>query len=913
MAPSVPALGAGFDEFLAEEALQVLENTADADCLALRYGGEVSLRGSRGLCLSVAPVKAGEAVAFAASVAGLGLGRREERFVVVNALLRDDRGRVKYGDLVAFRSRLAREKCLGARDDADRDVGFARNLVGAGERWEVAPALPPVDDGDGTARRRGATAPAARRGDPVRSGDAVALRSPRGGDAYLRRAARDGEPDEARLGRRDGLPGPDETWQVRAAGAPHWSRWHDDRPYLSGTFLAWEDRGDDVGEEPPRDADAFERALVEDCISALGGREGGRVRVVAGGAAPTFAVDDAGAPPFAAPLLDVARRVVPLGEKFLRARAFARSRSRYEYGRVAHALAARLRGMLRDYLLFLAMLETKARSAKGLGLQHLWYLVRDAEGKVHALAAACDACEDRKGGGIVDALRDRCLRCPDDAGRSCLDELTRAAAVPYLASLRKWLTRGVLDDPYLELPVSEDRDASKDDVATDFNAMYWDTRFAPAPERAAGVVLRRQLNKTVVAGKYLHVLRDVDAKALETLFDDWGGRDPFLDVEPMDLVDDKRADFARAIEVCYEAASVKLKALLFERGDGVHHLNVLKKFFLASQGDFLVNFMDLADDELDRPSDKVSVPRLQHLLGLALSLHGARDERAGLHGLELSATLAPRGLQDHLDAIHTHAADDDGDARLAAPLLGADAFVLEVAAAWPASIVLSRRAVVKYQLVFRHLFRAKRLERRLLGVWTGHMATKDLYRSRDGRARRDLGRAFHLNARMLHFAQNLMHYTMFEVVEARHADLLADVDKARTVDDALKCHDVFLDFVLKECLLANHKLLGLLADLDRAARAFANAADRFRDAALFPAATAPPRGVRAGHLHKLASAPAYVDAVAAMDADWTKLMADFLFALRNECHIQRNSHLADLYNRLYSQERQGGDNGGARD
>ena len=170
-----------------------------------------------------------------------------------------------------------------------------------------------------------------------------------------------------------------------------------------------------------------------------------------------------------------------------------------------------------------------------------------------------------------------------------------------------------------------------------------------------------------------------------------------------------------------------------------------------------------------------------------------------------------------------------------------------------------------------------------------------------------------LNARMLHFAQNLMHYTMFEVVEARHADLLADVDKARTVDDALKCHDVFLDFVLKECLLANHKLLGLLADLDRAARAFANAADRFRDAALFPAATAPPRGVRAGHLHKLASAPAYVDAVAAMDADWTKLMADFLFALRNECHIQRNSHLADLYNRLYSQERQGGDNGGARD
>ena len=47
-----------------------------------------------------------------------------------------------------------------------------------------------------------------------------------------------------------------------------------------------------------------------------------------------------------------------------------------------------------------------------------------------------------------------------------------------------------LDDPYGELPIAENRDAKRDDVATDFNAVYWETRFAPRPHEAAGGVLK---------------------------------------------------------------------------------------------------------------------------------------------------------------------------------------------------------------------------------------------------------------------------------------------------------------------------------------------------------------------------------------------------------------------------------------
>ena len=42
----------------------------------------------------------------------------DERFVVCNAMVRDDKGPVRYGDVVGLRSRLARGRCLGVRDAA---------------------------------------------------------------------------------------------------------------------------------------------------------------------------------------------------------------------------------------------------------------------------------------------------------------------------------------------------------------------------------------------------------------------------------------------------------------------------------------------------------------------------------------------------------------------------------------------------------------------------------------------------------------------------------------------------------------------------------------------------------------------------------------------------------------------------
>jgi Gamma tubulin complex component C-terminal len=42
---------------------------------------------------------------------------------------------------------------------------------------------------------------------------------------------------------------------------------------------------------------------------------------------------------------------------------------------------------------------------------------------------------------------------------------------------------------------------------------------------------------------------------------------------------------------------------------------------------------------------------------------------------------------------------------------------------WPLSVVVSKKALTKYQLMFRHLFFVKHVERQLLATWQDHQVT----------------------------------------------------------------------------------------------------------------------------------------------------------------------------------------------
>ena len=106
--------------------------------------------------------------------------------------------------------------------------------------------------------------------------------------------------------------------------------------------------------------------------------------------------------------------------------------------------------------------------------------------------------------------------------------------------------------------------------------------------------------------------------------------------------------------------------------------------------------------------------------------------------------------------------------------------------------VLSKNAIIKYQLIFRHLFHCKHVERQLSSSWLKQQATKGLTG-----VTACFSASYGLRQRMLHFLQNLEYYMMFEVLEPNWHVLLQKLGAARKLDELIAQHNGFLDKCLK--------------------------------------------------------------------------------------------------------------------
>ena len=154
-------------------------------------------------------------------------------------------------------------------------------------------------------------------------------------------------------------------------------------------------------------------------------------------------------------------------------------------------------------------------------------------------------------------------------------------------------------------------------------------------------------------------------------------------------------------------------------------------------------------------------------------------------------------------------------------LKGVEAFTLEYQVGWPLSIVISRRAVTKYQLLSRLLYFSKHVERRVLSSWQAHQHTKEL------NVRAAMGASYCLRHRMLHFLQNFVYYVTLEVIGPRGHELEEALRCAGDMDEVMELHERFLDQCLKECLLASQDLLRVLTKIMTTCLLFADQMHRF--------------------------------------------------------------------------------------
>ena len=564
-----------------------------------------------------------------------------------------------------------------------------------------------------------------------------------------------------------------------------------------------------------------ELLLVEDVLYALIGIDGKYI-ACDGADGPTLRPDTTrGVDPSLAFLL---RRCLPIVASYARVRRYVESHGRYEYGMTCHALCAAVRSLLKEFVILVAQLEHQRDSPAGLPLQRLFFYLQPSTHTLAALDALVVAAGNATGGALLDVLGTLRQNGGDRPARVMYEYLWKKAAVPFYEMLTRWVHDGAVDDPFAEFMVAVNESQRAHHLVDDFNTRYWEERYTV---RAAMVPsdLRPCAQQILVAGKYWNVLRSVPGAAV--------ARDDAAAAAP--LVPGLVRENVRAIEDAFARAARALLDLLLVTHRLMPRLRALKHYFLVDQGDYFLHFMHTAEDELRKECAAISTGKLESLLEASITVSVLGDEE---FRDSLRCTLLPYTLIQHLELVQqlsSAAGDFEDETAMEATraklqrvrhqrLKGMEAFALDYDVQWPLSLVISRKELTKYQLVFRHLFFCNHVQRQLAKTWLGHQSLKEMD------LRGGLTSSYVLRQRMLHFMQNFVYYMMVEVLEVRHHQFETAVLKAGTMDEILEFHAEFLDTCLKECLLSHHELLRCVTKIMSVCLLFSEQMEHFYDA-----------------------------------------------------------------------------------
>lgn len=118
-------------------------------------------------------------------------------------------------------------------------------------------------------------------------------------------------------------------------------------------------------------------------------------------------------------------------------------------------------------------------------------------------------------------------------------------------------------------------------------------------------------------------------------------------------------------------------------------------------------------------------------------------------------------------------------------LTGLEAFAFGYDVQWPVSLVLNRKSLACYQMLLRHLFYCKHVERRLCNAWIATKVKKAAFFA-------NFASSFALRQKMLNFVQDLEYYMTFEVMEPNWENMITKIrsGKVENVDqvrNALLC------------------------------------------------------------------------------------------------------------------------------
>lgn len=360
---------------------------------------------------------------------------------------------------------------------------------------------------------------------------------------------------------------------------------------------------------------------------------------------------------------------------------------------------------------------------------------------------------------------------------------------PFYDMLRQWIYDGELNDPHHEFFVAQQdpsvENPHEKNLRGDATTNDWDGKYILNHGMIPTIMTEDLGRKAFLIGKSLNFLRHScgDSVWVEAHYKD----------TTRELHYGNTAALETSIDKAYKVTMARLTHLMTSKFRLFEHLQALKKYVLLGQGDFIALLLECAASTLDQPAGT----QYRHVLTAQLenAIRGSNaqyDEEEVLQRLDVKL----------LDLSH-------GD-------VGWDIFSLDYKVGAPVNVILTQRENVKYLKMFNFLWRVKRVEFALGSTWRRCMTgARGVLAELDGQMSRDWKAARCCMAEMIHFANHLQYYILFEVIEASWDKLQAAITKPDcTLDDMIEAHSRYLDSITAKGLLGppRHAITGTRED-----------------------------------------------------------------------------------------------------
>jgi len=488
-------------------------------------------------------------------------------------------------------------------------------------------------------------------------------------------------------------------------------------------------------------------------------------------------------------------RLLPLASNYSKVVSWCEETDR-SAGLVNQALSAALELLLHDYRLLVCQLEQSLARDK-LTIHQLHHQLQSSKHCMEILSQLVGDIHSRQatGGTTLSILHIKLVHCGSDPkSEKIVKFLTELAAKPFFETLSKWLYRGVIVDPGRDFFVEDHEVVDRTSLPTEYNDDYWEKRYCLRMDKVPAF-LSRYADTILRTGKYLNVIQQCDKTAR------------WPDIIPLQYLHNPE-HYQPVFTKAHQFASTTLLQLLLNDRDLIGHLRSVKKYFLMEQGDFINQFLDLCETELSQPVDCVEPARLESLLEMAARTSTANSDQ---YKDNLCVALLPYDLEFQMGKILAIDTAEEGEFQSCdtSLLSGLDAFAFGYQVEWPVSLVLNHKALAQYQMIFRHFFYCKHIERILSGVWITNKQTKFLPVDQF----KVYHPAFGLRQKMLNLIQNFSYYMCVEVVEPAWNSLVTSITECITIDEVLAKHGDFLNCCLHDCLLSSPQLLATVKKL----------------------------------------------------------------------------------------------------